>query len=117
MTMLDYLDRNLQLDNLPIYVSENIDRIPSVRWLDLDGDYQLLLAKMNKIQEENVSLQERMIEMQAHALAHDEKLNALLKYSDFSELAISQMDHFEGRMRSMMADSISDLMNKLNAQQ
>ena len=114
MTMLDYLDRNLLLDNLPIYVSENIDRIPSVRWMD--GDYQLLLAKMNKIQEENASMQEKIIEMQAHVAAQDEKLNALLKYSDFSELSISQMDHFEGRMRSMMADSIGDLMNKLGAQ-
>jgi hypothetical protein len=52
--LFSFMDVNMVLDNLPIYVVEDIDRIPTSKWLD--GDLQLILAKMNNIVQENGEL-------------------------------------------------------------
>ena len=36
LKLLRFVDEELKLDSLPIYVAENTDRIPSTKWLDGD---------------------------------------------------------------------------------
>jgi len=58
MLMFNFLDEKLQLDSLPIYVCENPDRMPTTRWMD--GDLQLLIAKLNSLERENNELKVHM---------------------------------------------------------
>jgi hypothetical protein len=59
--MLTFLDEKMQLDNLPIYVCEDVDRVPSVKWMD--GDFMLLMAKMSNLHDDNESLKMQLIEI------------------------------------------------------
>ena len=48
--LITFADERMLLDMLPIYVCENIDRLPSTKWLD--GDMQIILAKLDKVEKE-----------------------------------------------------------------
>ena len=49
-----FVDDKLQLDSLPLYVAENIDRIPTIKWLD--GELQILLTKLSNLESEKHQL-------------------------------------------------------------
>ena len=48
--LITFAYERMLLDMLPIYVCENIDRLPSTKWLD--GDIQIILAKLDKVEKE-----------------------------------------------------------------
>jgi len=48
--LITFADERMLLDMLHIYVCENIDRLPSTKWLD--GDTQIILAKLDKVEKE-----------------------------------------------------------------
>ena len=71
-----FVDEKLQLDYLPIYVAENIDRIPTTRWLD--GELQLLLCKLSNMELENRALRSDLSNMQSVIAEHNIKSAAEL---------------------------------------
>jgi len=48
----------MQLDSISINVYENPDRMPTTRWMD--GDLQLLIAKIEKLEHDNMELHMRV---------------------------------------------------------
>ncbi len=58
ITLLSFLDEQLLFENVPIYVCEDIDRIPSTKWMD--GDLQLIMAKLTSLQEDNSELRAQL---------------------------------------------------------
>jgi hypothetical protein len=56
--LLTFLDEKLILDNLPIYVAEDVDRLPSTKWMD--GDFLVLIEKLNKLEETNTCLSQQL---------------------------------------------------------
>lgn len=58
LLLLNFLDEGLILDSLPIYVCENPDQMPTTKWMD--GDFQLLFAKLNKLEQDNNELKNKV---------------------------------------------------------
>lgn len=72
-SLIGFLDEQLLLDKMPIYVCENIDRIPSVRWMD--GDFQMIIAKLAKVQQDNSDIYERIDKMGGVIEAQVQQIN------------------------------------------
>lgn len=54
LELIVFLDQQLILDSLPIYVCEDLDGIPTTKWMD--GDMTLIVTKMNDLEKQNVQL-------------------------------------------------------------
>ncbi len=50
LKLLTLMDERLALDSLPIYVAENVDCLPSMKWAD--GDFQMIMTKLAKMEKE-----------------------------------------------------------------
>jgi len=83
MLMFNFLDEKIQLDSLPIYVCENPDRMPTTRWMD--GDLQLLIAKIAKLEHDNMELHMRVqFLLDKLSTNHQEVLSGLHALQGFS---------------------------------
>lgn len=87
-----FLDQQLMIDNLPIYVCEDIDRIPSTKWMD--GDLQLLIAKINKLEEDNIQLKKEL---------HDQNVLIVAQAKLIMNTVESQMQAVLSKMFSVEA--------------
>lgn len=110
--MITFLDEQLLLEKVPIYVCENIDRIPSVRWMD--GDFQLILAKLNTMQEffnvqlenmqqtidtlvrQNTALSESKLQHELETIANSKKMIEMEEC--FQRELVEQGKHFNHRI-------------------
>jgi len=91
--MTTFLDERLLLDKVPVYVCENIDRIPGVRWMD--GDFQLIVNKLNKMQEENTKLYDIVDHLLQRINAQGEGIHELRKQSELQlETNNAKMNQF-----------------------
>ena len=66
----------MQLDSLPIYVAENIDRVPTTKWLD--GELQVLLCKLSTLERDNRELRVELAGLQGCMVQHCVKSDTLL---------------------------------------
>jgi hypothetical protein len=58
VSLFSFLDEKLVMNKLPKYVCSDIDRIPTTKWFD--GDLQILLSKINKLEHESSDLKDTL---------------------------------------------------------
>jgi len=125
--LITFLDGELLLDKLPIYVCENIDQIPSVHWLD--SDIQIIIGRLNTMLGPNSYLFARIDHLKTVAETQFQQIN--MQRQQINDLKIQndlqkeafdkQLAHFEINMKKELEKSsngcadrcISEIMCKL----
>jgi hypothetical protein len=81
LQMFTFVDEKGRMDDLPIYVCEDVDRLPTARWSD--GEFKMLIEKLNKVQLENIELRK---EINTILFVHSEKVNSVIS-DTFADLS------------------------------
>jgi hypothetical protein len=98
--MMTFVDENGALPKLPVFVSADIDKLPTTRWMD--GDFQLLTHKLEQLCQLNETLNLNL-------------LTALSKIQDLStevqsnKAAISKLEHCLCGIRKLSLDLLSSV--------
>jgi len=100
MDMLHFLDEKLLLNSLPIYACASPDSMPTTKWMD--GDLQLILAKLNLLELNNEQLSAKVNLLQSQL---DKELNAKSCKLDNIE---KQVQHMQASVDAIHGEQVTN---------
>jgi len=110
MVLFRFIDEKLSFQSIPTYVSANMDSVPSTKWLD--GDIQMLLAKLNNMEQLNHELHRKFNLLEIHVSSVQKDA---LAYRELHKTTSGNMFEKMDKLGSAV-NSLGKMMGNVNIQ-
>jgi len=110
MVLFRFIDEKLSFQSIPTYVSANMDSVPSTKWLD--GDIQMLLAKLNNMEQLNHELHRKFNLLEIHVSSVQKDA---LAYRELHKATSGNMFEKMDKLGSAV-NSLGKMMGNVNIQ-
>ena len=110
--MVTFADQLLILDSLPIYVTEDVERIPSMKWTDCE--FMMLIGKLNKVESDSEGNKQLLRDLIAANHELSQKLNELSSMTDLLRGRLATFTSFSDNLCQRVTVDLANFASRID---